>query len=60
MSASLVGSEMCIRDRLMFECVQCGVKSNAQLVCSACQKPLPALDEMTAVSYTHLTLPDDM
>eukprot|EP00969_Alexandrium_andersonii_P294838 13032323-Alexandrium_andersonii.AAC.1 len=32
---------------LMFECVKCGVKSNAQLVCSACQKPLPALDEMT-------------
>eukprot|EP00969_Alexandrium_andersonii_P337134 14900786-Alexandrium_andersonii.AAC.1 len=31
----------------MFQCVQCGVKSNAELVCGACQNPLPALDEMT-------------
>eukprot|EP00969_Alexandrium_andersonii_P024941 1089482-Alexandrium_andersonii.AAC.1 len=31
----------------MFHCVHCGEKNDTRLVCRACQKPLPVLDEMT-------------
>eukprot|EP00969_Alexandrium_andersonii_P016715 732602-Alexandrium_andersonii.AAC.1 len=57
MSASLVGSEMCIRDRLSayvlanlpacsLACVPACVRAGGRACTSAC-----------AVSYTHLTLP---
>eukprot|EP00969_Alexandrium_andersonii_P193174 8532014-Alexandrium_andersonii.AAC.1 len=56
MSASLVGSEMCIRDRTGHACA--GRASRPQAV------PSPALGKKqrkesarNAVSYTHLTLP---
>eukprot|EP00969_Alexandrium_andersonii_P150254 6644179-Alexandrium_andersonii.AAC.1 len=56
MSASLVGSEMCIRDRLQ-------TVSNVH-TCYCCRPPRPGsagggrkLQEHGAVSYTHLTLP---
>eukprot|EP00969_Alexandrium_andersonii_P338469 14958447-Alexandrium_andersonii.AAC.1 len=57
MSASLVGSEMCIRDR-----TQCGQPSKKQPKCSwVGGSAIPVLcksrDSSRAVSYTHLTLP---
>eukprot|EP00969_Alexandrium_andersonii_P096138 4244992-Alexandrium_andersonii.AAC.1 len=56
MSASLVGSEMCIRDRRRFgvtagSCL--GLYGSRQP--ARCPKPLCTL--VIAVSYTHLTLP---
>eukprot|EP00969_Alexandrium_andersonii_P270898 11973753-Alexandrium_andersonii.AAC.1 len=55
MSASLVGSEMCIRDR-SFSVGQC------QLAPVGLRQPLPESDSasqvsVNGVSYTHLTLP---
>eukprot|EP00969_Alexandrium_andersonii_P222887 9844503-Alexandrium_andersonii.AAC.1 len=57
MSASLVGSEMCIRDRHSptFVC-----KGAALLAAQPPARPpaqLPAWPLMEPVSYTHLTLP---
>eukprot|EP00969_Alexandrium_andersonii_P124554 5504828-Alexandrium_andersonii.AAC.1 len=58
MSASLVGSEMCIRDR--FECVRpC---NNLVVGVQRCARDLPidaaAINaRLVPVSYTHLTLP---
>eukprot|EP00969_Alexandrium_andersonii_P275195 12161799-Alexandrium_andersonii.AAC.1 len=55
MSASLVGSEMCIRDSyLQFY----GDKDRAiQAEAKATKRPLCTVCGMSAVSYTHLTLP---
>eukprot|EP00969_Alexandrium_andersonii_P171621 7586336-Alexandrium_andersonii.AAC.1 len=58
MSASLVGSEMCIRDRLQ-GCLK--LHTSAQIcwmrfgpsVVNPCGRP----PDLRAVSYTHLTLP---
>eukprot|EP00969_Alexandrium_andersonii_P254934 11270308-Alexandrium_andersonii.AAC.1 len=56
MSASLVGSEMCIRDRALFGNLRPGLPA-------WCPRPLrctrsePELCAPGAVSYTHLTLP---
>eukprot|EP00969_Alexandrium_andersonii_P273389 12083788-Alexandrium_andersonii.AAC.1 len=55
MSASLVGSEMCIRDRFSRGelAARVSLRSGA-----ACWAPDPAAaGEQAAVSYTHLTLP---
>eukprot|EP00969_Alexandrium_andersonii_P225891 9975265-Alexandrium_andersonii.AAC.1 len=57
MSASLVGSEMCIRDRCN------NISAAAQQAAGRCRKHQEAagscrkLQKATAVSYTHLTLP---
>eukprot|EP00975_Prorocentrum_lima_P045175 9462007-Prorocentrum_lima.AAC.1 len=57
MTSSLVGSEMCIRDRLLGaqggcdSCVPSGSYRRGQ-----CAGPCPH-HTATAVSYTHLTLP---
>eukprot|EP00969_Alexandrium_andersonii_P015064 658384-Alexandrium_andersonii.AAC.1 len=57
MSASLVGSEMCIRDRTS------GARAMAALALLVQQPPLdsplapPSPASQEAVSYTHLTLP---
>eukprot|EP00969_Alexandrium_andersonii_P225956 9978045-Alexandrium_andersonii.AAC.1 len=56
MSASLVGSEMCIRDRSY------AVPSSYEFAPLAHMKPastmqVEALRRQTPVSYTHLTLP---
>eukprot|EP00969_Alexandrium_andersonii_P140544 6216523-Alexandrium_andersonii.AAC.1 len=57
MSASLVGSEMCIRDRPSLLAARCWCGTSRA---SACAKPQawwePAATART-VSYTHLTLP---
>eukprot|EP00969_Alexandrium_andersonii_P243751 10768332-Alexandrium_andersonii.AAC.1 len=58
MSASLVGSEMCIRDSLM----PVGVgKDNSRVrggaVAPSVRPPAPEAPVREAVSYTHLTLP---
>eukprot|EP00969_Alexandrium_andersonii_P035165 1540035-Alexandrium_andersonii.AAC.1 len=56
MSASLVGSEMCIRDR------EYSARRSRRCLSSAggsssSKLHLPSSDATTAVSYTHLTLP---
>eukprot|EP00969_Alexandrium_andersonii_P187486 8284162-Alexandrium_andersonii.AAC.1 len=56
MSASLVGSEMCIRDRLqptLSEFKRCYALS----LCFRCLATIVLLHWAAAVSYTHLTLP---
>eukprot|EP00969_Alexandrium_andersonii_P129672 5731573-Alexandrium_andersonii.AAC.1 len=56
MSASLVGSEMCIRDRW-----RCGRPARSSGDSRRCRPPLRALisagPARAPVSYTHLTLP---
>eukprot|EP00969_Alexandrium_andersonii_P134042 5929360-Alexandrium_andersonii.AAC.1 len=56
MSASLVGSEMCIRDRLSGRGAQNSVSQPRvpARLCTACPRELAPL---SPVSYTHLTLP---
>eukprot|EP00969_Alexandrium_andersonii_P123940 5477236-Alexandrium_andersonii.AAC.1 len=57
MSASLVGSEMCIRDRpvaLSMTCFACGFSG---FVLVSKNATCPILRGSKAVSYTHLTLP---
>eukprot|EP00969_Alexandrium_andersonii_P094636 4181169-Alexandrium_andersonii.AAC.1 len=58
MSASLVGSEMCIRDRHPPQNEQASIASE-EATASAQDRPAhPGLDEgLGPVSYTHLTLP---
>eukprot|EP00969_Alexandrium_andersonii_P072867 3215150-Alexandrium_andersonii.AAC.1 len=57
MSASLVGSEMCIRDRAPagdrppWPCPRCCRRSSKDGCCCS------VADSRAAVSYTHLTLP---
>eukprot|EP00969_Alexandrium_andersonii_P180217 7965270-Alexandrium_andersonii.AAC.1 len=56
MSASLVGSEMCIRDRTSTSTA--ASRRGARCVRLARQRASPGLgDPGEAVSYTHLTLP---
>eukprot|EP00975_Prorocentrum_lima_P029775 6249756-Prorocentrum_lima.AAC.1 len=58
MTSSLVGSEMCIRDRYT-----CGAAVAVGIVYSwYCQSVFSGVNMMgtSPVSYTHLTLPDDM
>eukprot|EP00969_Alexandrium_andersonii_P185438 8193020-Alexandrium_andersonii.AAC.1 len=55
MSASLVGSEMCIRDRLLNSCASAGYslsQADVGVVCTVVRCLSQA-----SVSYTHLTLP---
>eukprot|EP00969_Alexandrium_andersonii_P036865 1615812-Alexandrium_andersonii.AAC.1 len=55
MSASLVGSEMCIRDRKPWNAL-CNATTPGWIATVLCPSPENPKDEM-AVSYTHLTLP---
>eukprot|EP00969_Alexandrium_andersonii_P268813 11880659-Alexandrium_andersonii.AAC.1 len=57
MSASLVGSEMCIRDRSCPACAHRDVKHGAPHVLSKSTPRVPYMSRPCAVSYTHLTLP---
>eukprot|EP00969_Alexandrium_andersonii_P207233 9156246-Alexandrium_andersonii.AAC.1 len=58
MSASLVGSEMCIRDSLSIDPPSLGGVRSAALFCSRVGKQASgAHRRSTSVSYTHLTLP---
>eukprot|EP00969_Alexandrium_andersonii_P148678 6572012-Alexandrium_andersonii.AAC.1 len=57
MSASLVGSEMCIRDRSETDCLCNGCLCQAagrdvRAACHSC-----TVTSLDPVSYTHLTLP---
>eukprot|EP00969_Alexandrium_andersonii_P081220 3580940-Alexandrium_andersonii.AAC.1 len=57
MSASLVGSEMCIRDRFkLLRNFGIGCSSNSAKAPPA-RRPGRFVDPSGAVSYTHLTLP---
>eukprot|EP00969_Alexandrium_andersonii_P169962 7514241-Alexandrium_andersonii.AAC.1 len=56
MSASLVGSEMCIRDRHT-SCADSGLFGSRCPVGAPDTSPMPVLHQWEAVSYTHLTLP---
>eukprot|EP00969_Alexandrium_andersonii_P048262 2118104-Alexandrium_andersonii.AAC.1 len=56
MSASLVGSEMCIRDSL----AGARLVNSARLRLGAVRLAERDVVAPAAVSYTHLTLPDDM
>eukprot|EP00969_Alexandrium_andersonii_P224042 9894844-Alexandrium_andersonii.AAC.1 len=56
MSASLVGSEMCIRDRPAHRARALGsAQPSCRQACAASSGP--ALCPQAPVSYTHLTLP---
>eukprot|EP00969_Alexandrium_andersonii_P160718 7101470-Alexandrium_andersonii.AAC.1 len=58
MSASLVGSEMCIRDRVMLNMAELaeGAKDGPKPP-TRCGASGGAMTCIEAVSYTHLTLP---
>eukprot|EP00969_Alexandrium_andersonii_P041029 1799054-Alexandrium_andersonii.AAC.1 len=56
MSASLVGSEMCIRDRPPLLLPSCGSLDARSVSCPKTQGRTD-LREAAPVSYTHLTLP---
>eukprot|EP00969_Alexandrium_andersonii_P324852 14354001-Alexandrium_andersonii.AAC.1 len=57
MSASLVGSEMCIRDSFKDGLVE--ARQHAELACALTASPCQRASVHTSlpVSYTHLTLP---
>eukprot|EP00969_Alexandrium_andersonii_P334544 14784375-Alexandrium_andersonii.AAC.1 len=58
MSASLVGSEMCIRDSLPEQRGPSPGQAAPAVVKGLAPPPLPpARERASAVSYTHLTLP---
>eukprot|EP00969_Alexandrium_andersonii_P048546 2129425-Alexandrium_andersonii.AAC.1 len=58
MSASLVGSEMCIRDRINTPPRSSPLERKLVVAASNSKGPGPkAQPRLSAVSYTHLTLP---
>eukprot|EP00969_Alexandrium_andersonii_P240824 10631108-Alexandrium_andersonii.AAC.1 len=56
MSASLVGSEMCIRDRVPASCARTGGQARGDGECLDLST-FGSQEDSGAVSYTHLTLP---
>eukprot|EP00969_Alexandrium_andersonii_P081848 3607603-Alexandrium_andersonii.AAC.1 len=57
MSASLVGSEMCIRDRRAGMRAECRLGQLCELARVNAELRTPRTGTSTSVSYTHLTLP---
>eukprot|EP00969_Alexandrium_andersonii_P020226 883479-Alexandrium_andersonii.AAC.1 len=57
MSASLVGSEMCIRDRDKATVLRLAGEVSQIRQRIACGLPMVCRGRLGAVSYTHLTLP---
>eukprot|EP00975_Prorocentrum_lima_P047851 10007958-Prorocentrum_lima.AAC.1 len=57
MTSSLVGSEMCIRDRGREESNSSQLGFFSHLRAARCADAWPQLPSQQAVSYTHLTLP---
>eukprot|EP00969_Alexandrium_andersonii_P306495 13549677-Alexandrium_andersonii.AAC.1 len=57
MSASLVGSEMCIRDRRLIYEASCGCGRPRETQTEPTETGRDARAGGVAVSYTHLTLP---
>eukprot|EP00969_Alexandrium_andersonii_P294839 13032331-Alexandrium_andersonii.AAC.1 len=56
MSASLVGSEMCIRDRVATR-ARLPQRNAAEQAAPSTSSRLPETLALSSVSYTHLTLP---
>eukprot|EP00969_Alexandrium_andersonii_P337843 14931084-Alexandrium_andersonii.AAC.1 len=56
MSASLVGSEMCIRDR-RYSALLCATLHHSALLCTTLHHSALLCATLRSVSYTHLTLP---
>eukprot|EP00975_Prorocentrum_lima_P008580 1834370-Prorocentrum_lima.AAC.1 len=56
MTSSLVGSEMCIRDRVGMPCRPTPLE-HEQLPWAKRKEPFHYVVSSSAVSYTHLTLP---
>eukprot|EP00975_Prorocentrum_lima_P060002 12581931-Prorocentrum_lima.AAC.1 len=55
MTSSLVGSEMCIRDRnIQSQCKKYAIFDSVGILVRVMREVMPAAD---SVSYTHLTLP---
>eukprot|EP00969_Alexandrium_andersonii_P117678 5205251-Alexandrium_andersonii.AAC.1 len=57
MSASLVGSEMCIRDRSWVALSGCGSCPGEETSVAGRSRPVRTGPASNSVSYTHLTLP---
>eukprot|EP00969_Alexandrium_andersonii_P005775 250556-Alexandrium_andersonii.AAC.1 len=57
MSASLVGSEMCIRDSAASSSKEARASPRSRGTRSRCAWPPAVLARQAPVSYTHLTLP---
>eukprot|EP00969_Alexandrium_andersonii_P131628 5820231-Alexandrium_andersonii.AAC.1 len=57
MSASLVGSEMCIRDSLCAAHARACMRAACGSASSMLRRPSEPADTAQTVSYTHLTLP---
>eukprot|EP00969_Alexandrium_andersonii_P161599 7142246-Alexandrium_andersonii.AAC.1 len=57
MSASLVGSEMCIRDRRTSTAIRRTGRSGPSSSSAGCPSSTAATTTTWTVSYTHLTLP---
>eukprot|EP00975_Prorocentrum_lima_P041815 8786864-Prorocentrum_lima.AAC.1 len=57
MTSSLVGSEMCIRDRNRADEIEDLHTKQAEKLSKVGIMTMPALHIQQAVSYTHLTLP---
>eukprot|EP00969_Alexandrium_andersonii_P337559 14919445-Alexandrium_andersonii.AAC.1 len=57
MSASLVGSEMCIRDSIFLSASRAATVARVHLPSSANADTAGFSAGLAAVSYTHLTLP---
>eukprot|EP00969_Alexandrium_andersonii_P143389 6339150-Alexandrium_andersonii.AAC.1 len=57
MSASLVGSEMCIRDRSWQVLQMLGMRRKLIMAMACCTSLRPRRAAKGTVSYTHLTLP---
>eukprot|EP00969_Alexandrium_andersonii_P207336 9160222-Alexandrium_andersonii.AAC.1 len=59
MSASLVGSEMCIRDRYLASPSPAPCQNHQNIASTSPKPPVPRqhLAHTSPVSYTHLTLP---
>eukprot|EP00975_Prorocentrum_lima_P019405 4086055-Prorocentrum_lima.AAC.1 len=57
MTSSLVGSEMCIRDRLFIMGTSLAITANLASKVAARNQELLKVHYKKSVSYTHLTLP---
>eukprot|EP00975_Prorocentrum_lima_P050539 10587547-Prorocentrum_lima.AAC.1 len=57
MTSSLVGSEMCIRDRLKMGASMTEISKNMKNMDRGMEYVIEQVDTLEPVSYTHLTLP---
>eukprot|EP00975_Prorocentrum_lima_P020412 4296078-Prorocentrum_lima.AAC.1 len=57
MTSSLVGSEMCIRDRFLVVWIACQTRPDMCWAVTRVPRAIRQSEHAEAVSYTHLTLP---